>query len=369
MRRSAAHSPSVRPKGESALEHVRRISREHNKPFDPSKRGTWQGSSKDLVVNASHRKGKAHASAESEQEFILIEKEPDDRHPYVLVNPLDYNNWMKPQLYAMHFGAYGTTCLLVWMDASIEDAAEVAAEWLAEYAPGHITTEEHVGKLIEEAKEDEPGISDEDAYEKATADLTYTEAGWLTSYEWTIDDINKGDELYKAALEASKEEYEEQYNEQAPNKRGTHRRNARRPLSDTGLSDDPELLRQFVEMAAESAELKNWKDADVTEEVELEAEKYDAAVLEALAELVRKYPPENGTTARDLWLANGPYLILMTLRGEGVGIWDGDWDQFYRDTKPAEKFLKSKLSRFAGETGTGSLEDAFQSAAFETCGE
>lgn len=208
MRRSAVHSPQASSSRESALERVRRISREHNKPFDPSKRGTWKGSSKDLVVN-----GKAKRKAwseygghhETDEEFVVIEREPDDRNPYVLVNPLDYSG---ADLFAMHFGAYGSTCLLVW-SGSVEDSAETAAEWLAQYAPGHITTEEHVGKLMEEAKQDEPGLDDEEAYEKATADLTYTEAGWLTSYEWTVDDVHKGTPLFDAALEASKEEYAE----------------------------------------------------------------------------------------------------------------------------------------------------------------
>lgn len=370
-RRHSVHSPqaSGRPR-ESALEHVRRISREHNKPFDPTKRGTWQGSSKDLVVNPSHRKSTRSAWSEekgnhqTEEEFIVIEREPDDRNPYVLVNPLEYNNWTRTQLYAMHFGAYGTTCLLIWMGASIEDAAEVAAEWLVKYAPGHITTEEHVGKLMEEVREEEPGIDDEAAYEKATADLTYTEAGWLTSYEWTIDDIHKGDPLFEAALAASKEEYAEVYDEQAPNKRG-HRKNAR-VKNGVPLAEDTGLLLELVRMAAESSEL-NERYADVTEEVYEQARAYDAALRSALRELVRVHPPKGGATVDDLWNTNAPYLVLMTLRGEGVGIWDGDWDVFYSDTKPAERFLKSKLGKFANDSGSGSLNEAFQNAAYETC--
>jgi hypothetical protein len=70
--------------------------------------------------------------------------------------------------------------------------------------------------LMEEARQDDPALSDEEAHDKATADLTYTEAGYLTSYEWTIDDVHKGTPLFEAALAASKEEYEEQYGEQAP---------------------------------------------------------------------------------------------------------------------------------------------------------
>jgi hypothetical protein len=224
MRRSAVHSPSVRPKGESALEHVRRISREHNKPFDPSKRGTWQGSSKDLVVNG-HRKGDRHGREliEGEEEFVVIEQEPDDRNPFILVNPLDYQG---NKLFGLNFEYH--TNILVWA-RHLENALEPAAEWLEKYAPGLLVSREEEQRLFEEVKEEYPDIDDEEAQEKATADLTYTEAGYI-GVEWGVsfdsDVHGKDDEIYKAALEASKEEYEEQYNEQAPNKRGAHRRNA-----------------------------------------------------------------------------------------------------------------------------------------------
>lgn len=319
MRRSAVHSPPVRGKGESALERVRRISREHNKPFDPSKRGTWQGSSKDLVVNG-HRKStrgtwsEERGNHQTEEEFIVIEKEPDDRNPYILVNPLDYNNWTRPQLYAMHFGAYGATCLLVWMDASIEDAAEVAAEWLVKHAPGHITTDEEVTKLMEEAREEDPELSDEEAHDKATADLTYTEAGYLTSYEWTIDDLPKSSELYKAALEASKEEYEETYNEQAPNKRGAHRRNAQR------LN---EFQRGFLEAALWSSTDesddsggepldKNYSIEDIAPETLAGLLKDCDDFCEANAKLLAR-AGDDAQNGHDFWL---------TRCGHGAGFWD-----------------------------------------------
>ncbi len=144
--------------------------------------------------------------------------------------------------------------------------------------------------------------------------------------------------------------------------------NSRRPSDSRGLADDPVLLKAYCEMAAESAELDNWKDAEPNNEVEEVAREYDSALKKALAELVEKYPPENDAGAEDLWNANGPYLVLMTLRGEGVGIWDGDWTDFYEDTDKAEKFLKGKLGKFADDTGGGKLEDAFRNAADESCG-
>jgi len=135
-----------------------------------------------------------------------------------------------------------------------------------------------------------------------------------------------------------------------------------------GLHQDEDLLDEFVEMAAESAELDE-SDAECTDKCIAVAKEYDAALATALDELVVKYPPKDGATADDLWDAEAPYLVLMTLRGEGVGIWDGDWEDFYDDTKPVEEFLKSKLGHFADDTGGGTLNQAFDDAAFETCGD
>src|ERR1043166_7572638 len=145
--------------------------------------------------------------------------------------------------------------------------------------------------------------------------------------------------------------------------------NARRPKDSRGLHEDEDLLRQFVEMTAESHELPNWKDAEVTPEVIEMAHRYDLSLHLALKEVVKRFPPENGATADDLWNANAPYLVLMTLRGDGVGIWDGDWDDFYSDTEPVEKLLKQRLHSYSDGSGSGSLEDAFTNAASETCGD
>jgi hypothetical protein len=133
-----------------------------------------------------------------------------------------------------------------------------------------------------------------------------------------------------------------------------------------GLASDPILLQGFVEYAAESQELDP-ANADRTEEVYEAAMAYDKALMAALEELVEAHPPDEGATAQDLWDANGPYLVLMTLRGEGVGIWDGDWVEFYEDTEEAEEFLKKKLKKFSDGTGGGSLEEAFSNAAYQTC--
>lgn len=289
----------------------------------------------------------------TEAEFIAIETEPDDRNPYILVNPSDYDNWLgHPGLIAFQFGAYGATRLLVWTQGSDWDsAAEIAGEWLGEYAPGHVTSESDVAQLMKEAQQDDPSLDEEAAYEKATADLYYTEGGWITSHEMHGHDVPKGDPMYEAALQASKEEAV------GEPPRG-------------GLATDEELLGQLVQMAAESSELENWKDAEPDDEVREVAAQYDAALWLALNELCNDHSSDLSPSvdASDLWNAEGPYLVLMTLRGEGVGIWDGRWDAFFKDEKGikrAQAFLEKKLHRFADSSGAGTLNEAFMNAGYE----
>jgi len=143
---------------------------------------------------------------------------------------------------------------------------------------------------------------------------------------------------------------------------------------------DDHTLNQFVEMAAESAEIKNHRDAKATPAVKSEAKKYAAELEKVLLEYLKKHPltgegyadksPEDQLD--ELMTAEAEYLVLMTLRGEGVGTWDGDWDHFFADEKKEIKamndFLKSKLRKYSDGTGAGSLETAFLDAAFETTG-
>ena len=314
--RSRVHSPSSAPR-ESSLDRVRRLAREHRateKPFEPTRRGTWQGSSRDLVVNGSDwyavkyvhkispsdkdvgpdvalpsgafsdskklgaalrkagilaaggrvnafraqgdktivfpsvpglttywhaivlthldrddeaprshqrnparaRRGAKHVALEPSEDFLVIEEDDDDRYPFVLVNPTEYDSYMKNSIFAFAFGAYGWTRLIVWEASDhIDDALEKAGEWLAEHAPGILTSEEEIGKLIEEAKEEDPSLDDEDAFSTATQDMTYTESGWIPSWEWTVSEFTDGD-LFDVTLKASKEEYEREYGEDAP---------------------------------------------------------------------------------------------------------------------------------------------------------
>lgn len=123
-----------------------------------------------------------------------------------IVNPQDTeksNPWYyraRPHRFVLWFGQCAPTFVMVW-GRSLEDALETAAAYLAEHAPGHIMTEdsEELAELRREACEeaglawpptcDHADMEEEGyytAFEQAEADLTRTESGFLTSYEWGI---------------------------------------------------------------------------------------------------------------------------------------------------------------------------------------
>lgn len=136
--------------------------------------------------------------------------------PVHIVNPEDfyplYHNAPFARLHVFQFGAYGDTWVAVW-EHHLEDALEEAAGWLADNEPGHLTSEKEMGELIKEAaKELEVDISDvddwgeepySDVLEAAEADMTYTESGWLTSYEWFVNEVDPSEPLYLDTFDAS----------------------------------------------------------------------------------------------------------------------------------------------------------------------
>jgi hypothetical protein len=119
------------------------------------------------------------------------------------INPGDRpGQYGRETCFTFRFGAYNDTTVSVWA-RSCDDALELAAEWLAEHAPGHIMPEgdDHLEDLRREVCEEfglvYPPECDHSeleergyyvAFEQAEADLTYTESGYLTSYEWTFSE-------------------------------------------------------------------------------------------------------------------------------------------------------------------------------------
>lgn len=128
--------------------------------------------------------------------------------------------YREPTLYEFQFGAPWCQRVLVWSNA-FDDALEEAAEMVAEKWPGLImqSNDEHLVSLYREACErhgvawDEfvsgahrPNGKIEKVLQDAEADLTYTESGWLISYEWTGHEVTD-ETILARAVEATRLEY------------------------------------------------------------------------------------------------------------------------------------------------------------------
>lgn len=74
------------------------------------------------------------------------------------------------------------------------------------------------------------------------------------------------------------------------------------------------------------------RDADVTLDLQIAANDFEGAVNDALEICFEQYPPV-GDVAELYDDPTTAYDIYMTLAGEGVGIWDGRWDQYYPRAK------------------------------------
>ncbi len=171
---------------------------------------------------ARARRGDKHGR-ETDEEFLIIEDTDSNEAGWILINPTDYPRGpdypSRPrgeQLYGLQFGAYGWTKVLVW-SRSLEKALEEAAGWLADHAPGIFVDQDELARLEKEYREEHPDADDDDVSQGAYEDLTYTESGYIPSWEWGIgfDSENQGtdNDFYKVAWEASKEEYEAEYGE------------------------------------------------------------------------------------------------------------------------------------------------------------
>lgn len=92
-------------------------------------------------------------------------------HGLEIVNPGDAS-WTRHR-YVLALGAYGWTRLLIWAN-SLEDAIDTAAGWCETHAPGLLCDDE-VREEFGRAQLD--GLSDGEAYERATVDTINTGDG------------------------------------------------------------------------------------------------------------------------------------------------------------------------------------------------
>jgi hypothetical protein len=99
----------------------------------------------------------------------------------VVVNGTD-RDWTRHR-YILWFGAYGWTRAMVWAD-SLDDALDVACDWLAEHAPG-LLADEQVAEEYRLAIAE--GLDDEAAGARAAVDATPCGDGhWILSWEWGV---------------------------------------------------------------------------------------------------------------------------------------------------------------------------------------
>jgi hypothetical protein len=125
-----------------------------------------------------------------------------------------------------------------------------------------------------------------------------------------------------------------------------------------------DVMDALVQMEAESESLKNPNKACAHWTLNAMFEAFEMACWGALYDClgpVHPYYLKKEFTVQDLMDADGPWLILMTLLGHGVGIWDGSWDEFFtnpkEDIKLVQQHLKTKLSFFADDTGGGVIPE------------
>jgi hypothetical protein len=120
------------------------------------------------------------------------------------INPSD-RDWM-PRIFDFSFGAYADTEVSVHAK-SVESGLELAADWLADNAPGHIMQPgcAELNELMAEVCAERgllwpvPTVKAQtmqpedwrpywDAEQEAYSDLTYTEAGYISSDEWYVNE-------------------------------------------------------------------------------------------------------------------------------------------------------------------------------------
>lgn len=86
-------------------------------------------------------------------------------------------------LWIVWLGMYGNG-VVVWTQSfeGVETALETAVEWAREGMPGIFVEPEYPEGL---EYEDDP-----EAFQAAEEDLTYTESGWIPSWEWSITEVS-----------------------------------------------------------------------------------------------------------------------------------------------------------------------------------
>jgi hypothetical protein len=123
-------------------------------------------------------------------------------------NPVDYE---AGSLLFFSFGANLDRHVLVW-GTSVEKGLEEAAGFMKEQGNEDLfETDERLQDLVREVREElGPDADDDTVQEKATVDLTYTESGYIASFEWSVNLVV--DPKLIAAATAVSERWVEDFN-------------------------------------------------------------------------------------------------------------------------------------------------------------
>lgn len=125
-----------------------------------------------------------------------------------------------------------------------------------------------------------------------------------------------------------------------------------------------QTLRTLIIMTSDSLGYyppDEWHEAAISD-LEETVDQYETFLIGALEEFVDEHPLNGEYTVADLFEGgSASYAVLMTLRGEGVGIWDGRWDHFFPE-EGIEALLKTlatpKFRFWADDTGSGLVNEA-----------
>lgn len=138
---------------------------------------------------------------------------------------------------------------------------------------------------------------------------------------------------------------------------------------------DDEALGQLLGMEAETLGYPG-VDVEITPELERVLERYQSDLADTLQRFVAReshWPPDQVEEYVDGLMdeGNAPLNVLLTLRGEGVGIWDGRWDEYFKpeELKRLQALLARRMGHYADPTGGGSLNEAMRNAILVSVGE
>jgi len=192
------------------------------------------------IANPKSRKGKRRGKRDIDVSSYDIARAKKSGTPFVMdiddkgyrenevfiINPLeveDSGNGVVVYWFSNGMGNAPGVVRIAVLNKSIEDGLEEAAGWLDDHARGFILShnDPHLVELYDDALTElvDNGADPDDeetrseAQQDATADMVYTESGYLNSWEWGLDDLSSNSDLYKSIVNKSNNLYRKQYDE------------------------------------------------------------------------------------------------------------------------------------------------------------